>query len=423
MSTKLETPVEAPTTFKEEAIKFPRVTPLRDPNITMRALEWDGKGSVRIVNKNKPLITEPTDAIIRITTTTICGSDLHLYHNEFSGLHQGDILGHEFMGIVDDVGNEVQNLKKGDRVVVSAVITCGKCYYCKNNMFSCCDTTNPSKEMEQLYGHRTAGLFGYSHLTGGYDGGQAEFARVPLADNNCLKVPDNLPDEKVLMLSDVISTAYHATELGQVQAGQTVAIWGCGPVGLMAVKWAKFKGASRVIAIDGYDYRLEVAKQQGAETINFTEKDVVKTIHEICPNGPDVCIDCVGFRFPKSLLHKFQRALRLETDTPEVLHECIISCRKGGHISVIGDYYAFSNQFPIGAFMEKSLTMSGGQVFVQKYWKYILGLIEKGEFDPTFIITHVMPLEDAAKAYRMFDEKEDNAIKILLKPNLMSASF
>jgi len=379
-------------------------------------VEWQGNKDVKIVERPKPMITEPQDCVVKITASTICGSDLHLYHNEFSGMHKGDILGHEFMGIIESVGSEVKNFKVGDRVVISAIIADGKCYYCQNQLFSCCDTTNPSKEMEQLYGHRTAGIFGYSQLTGGYDGGQAEFVRVPYADVNCLKVPDNLSDEKVLFLSDIVCTGWHANELGGVKEGQTVAVWGCGPVGLMALAWAKFLGAKRIIAIDGVDYRLQMAKQKlGAEIIDITKQDVIKTIQESVPNGPDVCIDAVGFRFPKGLFQKIQRTIKLETDTSDILSEAIYCVRKGGTVSVVGDYLAYANQFPIGAFMEKGLTMAGGQVHVQKYWKQLLEYIQTGKFDPTFVITHTMPLEKADIAYRMFDQKEDGMVKVVLK--------
>jgi threonine dehydrogenase-like Zn-dependent dehydrogenase len=383
----------------------------------MKAVEWFASTDVRVVDRPRPMITDHQDAIIRITSTTVCGSDLHLYHNEVPGMERGDVMGHEFMGFVEAIGPEVKNLKIGDRVVVGFPIACGKCWYCKNGHFTCCDCTNPSKEMEKLYGHRISGMFGYSHLTGGYDGGQAEYARVPYADVNCLHVPSEVPDEKLLFLSDVVCTGWHATECGKVSPGQTVVVWGCGPVGLMALMWAKFKGANRIIGIDAVPFRLEMAREKlGAEVINFAERDVLQALKEMVPGGPDVCIDAVGFRFPKSLLHKMQRALKLETDAPSVLEEMIMACRKAGYIGIVGDYFAYTNQYPIGAFMEKGLNMSGGQAPVQRYWKQLLGYIESGKVDPSFIITHRMPLEEAREAYKIFDTKEDNAIKILLKP-------
>jgi len=400
-------------------IQFPQTTSKKHPTLQMKALRWHGNQKVTVENVNKPVITESKDAIVRITSTTICGSDLHLYHNEVSGMEDGDIMGHEGMGIVESVGTDVEKIKVGDRVVISAVIAEGKCFYCQNGMFSLCDYTNPSKEMEGIYGHRTAGLFGYSHLTGGYEGCQAEFVRVPFADMTLLKVPNNLPDEKLLGLADTVCTGFHATELGKVQEGQSVAIWGLGPIGLMAAAWCKFKGASRIIGIDCVPSRLECAKfKLGIETINFAESDPVKTLQTFCSGGPDVCIDCVGFRFPKTMLHKIQRAIRLETDDPIVLKECITACRKGGTIAVIGDYFAYANGYPVGAFMEKGLTMSGSQVHIQKYWKQILELIEAGLFDPTFIWTHTMPLEKLEEGYRMFDLKEDGCIKIILKTGM-----
>jgi len=397
-------------------IVFPKTVPLRDPQRTMKALEWHGNKKVTVANKPRPLVTEPKDAIIQITSTTICGSDLHLYHHEFSGLKGGDVLGHEFMGTVEAVGDQVKNLKPGDRVVVSAVIADGTCTFCQKGEFSLCESTNPSKEMEALYGDRIAGIFGYSHLLGGYDGGQAEFARVPYADVNCLKVPEKLRDEQVLFLSDIACTGWHANVLGEVKEGDTVAIWGLGPVGMMAAMWAKFRGAKRVIGIDNIPDRLFTASTKlGIETINFNETNPVHKLKEMIHNGPDVCIDAVGFRYSKGLLHSVQRAVRLETDTPEVLTECIMSCKKGGIVSIVGDYYSLSNGFPIGAAMEKGLTMRGSQVYVQKYWKELLGHIESGKVDPTFVISHHMPLEKADEAYEMFDKKE--ALKIILKPS------
>lgn len=394
------------------------IMPATHATLKGKVLQWMGSESVKVVEVPRPIITDPRDAIVRITTTTICGSDLHLYHNAMGrGMEKGDILGHEFMGLVEDVGSEVTNLKIGDRVVVAAVIADGTCDFCKRGQFSLCETTNPSKEMEDLYGHRTAGLFGYSHLTGGYPGGQAEFARVPFADVNCLKIPPSLTDEQALFLSDIVCTAWHGCELGEVSEGKTVAVWGCGPVGLLTLMWAKFRGAARIIAIDCIPYRLEVARSKlGAEVINFAEENPLRVLRDIAPGGPDVCIDCAGFRFPKSLAHKFMRALHIETDTPEVVSECIIACKKGGHIALIGDYFGTANNFPIGAMMEKSITVRGGQVFVQKYWTKLLEYIERGDVDPRFVITHTMPLEKAEEAYRMFDSKEDNSIKILLKP-------
>jgi len=284
-------------------------------------------------------------------------------------------------------------------------------------LFSLCDATNPSEEMDTLYGHRTAGMFGFGHVWGGYDGGQAEFVRVPFGEVNCLKVPDTLVDEQVIFLSDLLPTRWQAVEMGNVLPRQTVAVWGCGALGLMTMMWAKFRGAEKLIAIDNSQYRLNVARERfGAELINFEDQDVVKRIQEIVPGGPDVCIDCIGFRLPMSLIHKFERLFKLETDAPQALTEMIHSVQKGGTLSVVGCDYLTANHIPIGAFVQKGLTMRGGQGHVQKYWKEILEYIEKGVIDPRFIISHHLPLEDAAKAYKIFDRKEENCLKVMLKP-------
>jgi threonine dehydrogenase-like Zn-dependent dehydrogenase len=410
--------------FKQKStqeIKFPSTVSVKDPHNNMYAAVYYGSKDIRVESVPRPLITDPGDAIIRITLSTICGSDLHFYNGAVPGMEKGDILGHECMGIVESVGSSCSKLKVGDRVVVSAVIADGTCFYCQSGLYSLCEVTNPSKEMEQLYGHRIAGVFGYSHLTGGYEGGQAEYIRVPYADFNCLKISKDLPDDKVLFLSDIVCTGWHANELGGVTEGCTVAIWGCGPVGLMAGMWAKFRKADKVIMIDDVEYRLKFAKEKlGVDTINFKEIDVKEAMDKLLPHGPDVCIDCVGFRGTKSVLHKVQKTLKLETDTPEVLNEAIRCVRKGGTISVIGDYFQSSNNFLIGALMEKGITMRGSQVFVQRYWKQLLGYIEQGLVDPTFLVTHKMPLREASEGYRMFDQKEDNAIKILLVPEYQS---
>ncbi|CAF1249625.1 unnamed protein product [Didymodactylos carnosus] len=396
-------------------IQMPQIHPKTDPTVMNTVLEWHGAKSIKVNKRPRPLITEPKDAIIHVTSTTVCGSDLHLYHNEFAGLEKNDILGHECMGIIESVGSGVKNVKVGDRVVVSAIISCGECQYCTQGLFSLCDYTNPSKEMEKNYGHHIAGVFGYSHLLGGYDGCQAEYVRVPFADVNTLKITSDVKDEKVLFLSDIICTGWQATVLGGVQEGTTVAVWGCGPVGLMSVMWSRYRGAKKIVAIDCYEERLEKARSQGAETINFSKTDTLKTLQQLIPGGPDICIDAAGFRFAKGVAHQLQRGLQLETDTPEILREAIMACRKGGTISVVGDYYSTANQFPIGALMEKGLTIRCGQLHAQSYWHDLLKIVEDGKIDPTFVITHTMPLEQGDDAYKMFDEKEDGAIKIVLK--------
>jgi len=382
----------------------------------MKALEFYGTEDVRVVERPRPMILHPQDVIVRITLTTICGSDLHMYHNLVPRMEKRDVLGHEFMGIIDEVGPEVRNFKRGDRVVASAVISCGNCVFCQRGEFSLCENTNPSKEIEELYGARTSGIFGYSHLTGGYDGGQAEFARVPIADVNLIRVPDGMRDEQVLFLSDIVCTGWHGNELAEVRQGDTVAVWGCGPVGLMAQAWARFRGASRVIGIDCNPHRLDVARRIGSEVIDFSVTgDVVAALKQLIPGGPDCCIDCVGFRFPKTFTRKLEHTI-LEKDSTDVVNEVIRGVRKGGRVALIGDYFGWGNNYPVGPQMEKGITVRGSQVYVQKYWKQLLRHIEKGEFDPTFVITHKVPLANAAEAYRMFDRHEDNCLKILLVP-------
>jgi len=413
-------PLSANTNIKA----FPAVHSKVDPSKSMKALEFQGAdASVKVVTRARPMITEPSDVLLKVTTTTICGSDLHMYHNELPQyLKKGDIFGHEFMGIIEEAGSDVKKFKVGDRVVVSAVICCGECFYCKSGRVSLCDLTNPVQDMEKMYGDRLAGIFGYSHLLGGYEGGQAEFVRVPLADNTCLKVPDNLSDEKALFLSDIACTGWHANELGEVKSGQTVAIWGLGPVGLMAAMWAKFRGA-RVIGIDQVPYRLELARQQlNIETIDFSKESVPQRLEQLAPGGPDVAVEAAGFRYTKSFKHAAERKTGLELDTPEILTECIKCVRKGGNLSIVGDYFGNANEFPIGAMMEKNITVRGGQVHVQAYWNQLLDYIQQGKVDPSFVISHRMSLDEADKAYRIFDKKEDNAVKILLKPYLQTIS-
>jgi len=354
--------------------------------------------------------------VLKITATTICGSDLHLYSNAMLDMHEGDILGHEFMGIIEDVGSEVKTLSKGQRVVVAFDIACGQCEYCQREEYTACDTTNPSNLMESMYGHRTSALYGYSHLTGGVPGGQAEYVRVPFADVNCLPIPDDVPDEKALYLSDVIPTAFHGTQLGNVKEGSKVAIWGLGPIGLMIARWCQILKAGRIIGIDSVPQRLDVAQRVlGIEVINFAEKDVCKTIAELVPGGLDVSIEAAGFEYPKTMTHKIERALNLETDTADILSECIYCTKKFGNVSIIGVYSGYCNHFPIGAMMEKGLTVSGGQSPTQKYWKMALEKIRSGEIDPTFIITHKGTLSQGPVLYEKFYNR-DGVIKVFLRP-------
>jgi threonine dehydrogenase-like Zn-dependent dehydrogenase len=338
-------------------------------------------------------------------------------------MQRGDILGHEFMGEVVEVGREVTNLKVGDRVVVPFPIACGSCFFCKEQMFSLCENTNPNAWMaEKVYGHAGAGIFGYSHLTGGYAGGQAEYARVPFADVNPIKVPDHLSDEQVLFLSDIFPTGYMGAEMCDITPGDTIAIWGCGPVGQFSIRSAFLLGAERVIAIDQVPERLQMAEQGGAETINYEEQNVYEALMEMTGGrGPDACIDDVGMEaHAPGLIFAYDRvkqAMMLETDRPHALREAIMCCRNGGVVSVIGVYGGFIDKFPIGSVMQRSLTIKTGQAHVQRYMRPLLEMIENGDIDPSFVITHRMSLDDAPKAYDMFKNKKDNCIKVVLKPD------
>ncbi|KAI9669545.1 MAG: hypothetical protein M1817_004664 [Caeruleum heppii] len=388
-----------------------------NPNTTMKALRWYGNRDVRVEEVPAPSITDPTDVICKVTGTTVCGSDLHLYHREILQLQQGDILGHEWMGVVDEVGSQIKNVKKGDRVVASFQIACGECSFCKEGLSSMCERTNSSSIQEKLYGKPFAGLFGYSHFAGGYAGGQAEYVRCPFGDVNLLKIPDNIPDEKALYLSDIIPTSYHSTVCADVKEGKSVAIWGLGPIGLYATKWSKLAGARRVIGIDNVKERLEIAKSFGADVIDFSEQtDVVKAIYELEPEGVDCAIDAAAFRYTKGILHTVQRAVGLETDSSEILNEALRATRKFGTISLVADYAAMTNQFLIGALMEKGITMRGtGQTPVQKYWKDLLAKIESGEFDPTCILSHRFRIDEFSALYDAFDKKEHGLMKTFVE--------
>lgn len=394
------------------------VPAMKDPELKMHASCWHGKKDVRVLEVPKPVLTDAHDAILRVTSTCICGSDLHLYAGAMPGMSKGDVLGHEFMGIVEEVGSEVTKVKPGDRVVASFTISCGKCGPCSRQEFSSCDTTNPSKVQEALYGHRSGGFFGYSHLCGGYEGGQADFVRVPFADVGLLKVPSNFTDEQVILLSDVLPTAWWACERGEVREGDIVAVWGAGPVGILAAHCAYARGASKVILIDNIEYRLEFArsKMPSLVTINFSKETVKDVIELEIPGGPDVCIEAVGLHYMHSLVHKVETALMLETDPSETINQLIYCCRKSGRISLIGAYAGYTNHFNLGGFMEKGLKMAGGQTPVQRYWKDLLAMIESGKLNPSMVLTHTMPLDKASEGYKVFNNKEDSCIKIILKP-------
>lgn len=383
----------------------------------MLATRWYGTRDVRVESVPKPTLTEPKDVIVKVTGTTVCGSDLHLYHKEIMQLQKGDILGHEFMGIVSEVGPEVKDIKKGERVVASFQIACGECSFCKEGLSSMCDRTNTSAIQEKLYGKPFAGLFGYSHFAGGFPGGQAEYVRVPFADVNLLKVPDSLPDEKVLYLSDIVPTSYHAVVCADIKEGKSVAIWGLGPIGLFCSKWSKLAGARRVISIDTVPERLQMAKDMGCDVIDFSQtKDVVAAIYEMEPEGVDCCIDATAFRYTKTLTQSAERALGLETDSSEQVNEMLRAVRKFGTICLICDYAAYTNHFLIGALMEKGVTLrGGGQAPVQKYWKELLKKIESGEFDPTIILSHRFDISEFSELYDHFDKKEYGIAKTFVQ--------
>ncbi|WP_025745721.1 zinc-dependent alcohol dehydrogenase [Kallotenue papyrolyticum] len=391
----------------------------------MKAVCWHGIGEVRVESVPDPQILNPRDAIIKVTSTAICGSDLHLYNGYIPAVERGDILGHEFMGEVVEVGSQVRNLQVGDRVVVPFPIACGNCFFCRRELWSLCDNSNPNAWMaEQLWGYSPAGIFGYSHLVGGYAGGQAEYVRVPFADVGPYKVPEGLSDEQVLFLTDILPTGYMAAENCNIQPGDTVAVWGCGPVGQFAIKSAYLLGAERVIAIDRVPERLRLAREQGgAEVLNYTEVDVGDALKELTGGrGPDAAIDAVGMEAHNVgidyIYDRVKQALMLETDRPTALRQAILYCRKGGTVSVAGVYGGFLDKIPFGAIMNKGLTITSGQTHVHRYLRPLMEQIERGAIDPSFIITHRLPLDEAPRAYELFKKKQDGCIKVVLKPEM-----
>jgi threonine dehydrogenase-like Zn-dependent dehydrogenase len=392
----------------------------------MRANVWSGRNTVQVENVPDPKILMDHDAIVRITSSAICGSDLHLYDGYVPTMKRGDILGHEFMGEVVETGKAVTNLTKGDRVVVPFPIACGRCTHCRNQLYSICENTNPNAVMaEKMFGHPVAGIYGYSHLTGGFAGGQAEYARVPFADVGPIKIENGFADEQVLFLSDIFPTGYMGAEFCDIKGGEVIAVWGAGPVGQFAIASAKMLGAEQVIAIDRWDYRLRMAKEKAGAThvIDYEQNpDVVEQLKELTGGrGPDACIDAVGMEahhghFPVHAYDRVKQAMRAETERPHAMREAIYACKPGGIVSVIGAYGGFMDKFPAGQFMNKGLTMKTGQCHVQRYMKPLLERIENGEIDPSFVVTHRLQLDQAPEGYETFKHKTDDCVKVVLKP-------
>ncbi|HEX4720750.1 MAG TPA: zinc-dependent alcohol dehydrogenase [Thermoleophilaceae bacterium] len=392
----------------------------------MRANVWSGRNTVQVENVPDPKILNNQDAIVRITSTAICGSDLHLYDGYVPTMKRGDILGHEFMGEVVETGREVDNLQVGDRVVVPFPIACGRCSNCRAQLYSICENTNPNAVMaEKMFGHPTAGIFGYSHLTGGFAGGQAEYARVPFANVGPIKIENDLADEQVLFLSDIFPTGYMGAEMCDIKPGHVIAVWGAGPVGQFAIASARLLGAERIIAIDRFNYRLKMASEKAGATdiINYEQNpDVVEQLKELTGGrGPDACIDAVGLEahhghFPIQAYDRIKQAMRAETERPHALREAIYACKPGGVVSVIGVYGGFLDKFPAGQFMNKGLTMRTGQCHVHRYLKPLLEHIEAGRIDPSFVVTHRLQLGQAPEGYETFKHKQDECVKVVLKP-------
>jgi len=395
----------------------------------MRALAWHGRHDVRVDTVDDPEILNPRDCIIKVTSTAICGSDLHLYDGYIPTMQAGDILGHEFMGEVVEIGAK-STLKKGQRVVVPFTIACGSCFHCGKHQYSACDNGLPADNQDiaqTLYGQPMSGLFGYSHMTGGYAGGQAEYVRVPFSDVGPIVIPDGIEDDKVLFLSDVLPTGWQAAEYADIEPGDTVAVWGCGPVGLFAVQSAFLMGADRVIAIDHFPNRLALAAKFGAETINFEESDVYESLLYMTGGiGPDAVIDAVGLEAHglslDNIVDQIKKSTFLGTDRPHSIRQAIFACRKGGRVSMPAVYGGYVDKFPLGAFMEKGLTMKTGQTHVQHYMPGLLNAIMEEKIDTTFLISHRMALEDAPKGYKLFHDEQNDVTKIVLKPDFAAAA-
>jgi threonine dehydrogenase-like Zn-dependent dehydrogenase len=388
----------------------------------MKANCWYGNQDMRVVDVPDPKVLNKRDAIIKVTSTAICGSELHLYNGFVPTMEKGDIMGHEFMGEIVEVGPEVKQRRAGDRVVVAFPISCGQCFFCKKELYSLCENTNPNAWMaEKFFGHSPAGIYGYSHLTGGFAGGQAEYVRVPFADVGTIKIENGFSDEQVLFLSDIFPTGYMAAEQCNIQPGDTIAIWGCGPVGQFAIRSAFLLGAERVIAIDRFPARLQMARDGGADTIDYEETDVYDTLMQLTGGrGPDSCMDAVGLEaHMPGLLYYYDRikqALMSESDRPIVLRQAIMACRNGGTVSIPGVYGGLIDKMPMGAVMNKALTIKTGQTHCQRYLKPLLDRIAHGDIDPSFVVTHRMKLADAPQGFDMFNRKQDGCIKIVMTP-------
>jgi threonine dehydrogenase-like Zn-dependent dehydrogenase len=390
----------------------------------MKAACWYGAQDIRVETVPDPKILNPHDAILKVTATTICGSDLHIYDGYIPTMEPGDIIGHEFMGEIVEVGPEVKRLKPGDRVVVSSVIGCGHCYYCEQQKWSLCDNSNPNAWLqEKIHGHGTAAIFGYSHAFGGYAGSFADYVRIPFADNTAIKVPNELPEEKVLPISDAFPTGYMGADLCNIQPGDTVAVWGCGPVGQFAMRSAYLLGAERVIGIDRFPERLQLAQTFAkADVINYEEVDAGEALKEMTGGrGPDACIDAVGMEAhgtgPEGLYDKAKQAVRLETDRPHVLRQMMLACRKGGTLSIMGVYAGLVDKLPMGAVMNKGLTVRMGQMFGPKYIPGLIDRVLADEVDPSIVFTHRLPLSEIKQGFELFKHKRENCVKVLLQPS------
>jgi threonine dehydrogenase-like Zn-dependent dehydrogenase len=388
----------------------------------MKAICWNGINDVRVESVPEPRLLNPRDAIIRVKATTICGSDLHLYDGYIPSMEKGDILGHEFMGEVVEVGPAVRNLRPGDRVVVPSIISCGNCFHCKHGQFSLCDNSNPNPVLaEKTWGHCPCGIFGYSHMMGGYAGSHAEYVRVPFADVGPRKLPDSVSDERALFLSDAVPTGFMAADYCDIQPGDTIAVWGCGAVGLFAIRSAYLLGAERVIAIDRLPERLLLARDRfGAEVLDYTTVNVVEALRELTAGrGPDACIDAVGLEAHEvgieGAYDRVKQAVRLETDRPYVLREAVQACRKGGVVSIVGVYGGLVDKFPMGAAMNKGLTFRMSQMHAQRYLDRLIDYVEQGMLDPSTVATHRMPLTEGERAYEMFKHKKDGCVRVVLR--------